>query len=102
MNNVKNITPWLSLILIGVIILSDSCQKQLDEPITKSDRKRISIFLTDVQCNFDWLFVDTNYVEKKIYNFKSNRDNNDNRDDDYYRDHDRKYHDSNSFRIRLV
>jgi Domain of unknown function (DUF4382) len=97
MKNLQKSSSWLSLIIIGLIILIAACQKQIDEVASNSNSKKLSIYLTDDPCNFDSLFVDIRYVEVKIDTSKRHRDDDQHGDDDDDGDDDHHHHDSFGF-----
>jgi Domain of unknown function (DUF4382) len=90
MKNVKKSAAWFGALMLSLIILVFSCQKQIDDTVnTNANGKKLSVYLTDDPCNFDSLFIDIKYVEVKIDTSKHHDDdhhgdNDDDGDDDHH------------------
>jgi hypothetical protein len=97
MKNVKKISAWFGVLLLGLMLFIGACQKQIDESIPNSDTKKISIYLTDDPCNFDSLFVDIRFVEVKIDTSKQHGDDDHHGDNDDDGDDDHQHNDSFGF-----
>ena len=61
----KRIIVGLGIMMLAVIVIT-ACQKNVTSGTNPLTPRKVSVYLTDDPCQYDWVFIDIRYVEVKI------------------------------------